>query len=260
MPDVMSPAEPPTAARDSCAIYVIAKAPRPGHVKTRLQGVLTAEEAAALGTAFLQDTVAALWAASRVAPIAPGIAYAPAGQEGRFDGMFGTAPDLVPPDLVLADGSGGAAPGVEGFGRVLLDAMRTGFARGHRAVCVLGADSPTLPVAELVTAARRLLAGDADAVLGAADDGGYYLLGMTAAHPAPFVDIAWSTETVAAATRARLAGAGLRLVELRPWYDVDDPPALMRLVQELAADGVAVQTAAAVARIGLRARLAAMAS
>lgn len=246
--------QPPSPLATTCAIAIIAKAPRPGHVKTRLQGILSPDQAAALGAAFLRDTLANLAAAARHAPIAPIVAYAPAGQEARFDG-------ILPPgaELLLADGANGDAPGVQGFGRVLLDTTRTLLARGYGAVCVLGADSPTLPTACLVRAATLLLGNHADAVLGPADDGGYWLLGLTHPHPEPYAQITWSTGTVADETRARIAAADLRLAELDTWYDVDDPAALARLVCETtappsAADHLAPypapHTAAVLAAIG----------
>ena len=80
------------------------------------------------------------------------------------------------------------------------------LARGHAAACVLSSDVPTLPTRLLVEAARILLAPGERAVLGACDDGGYYLLGLKRAHARLFADIAWSTDTVAAATRARARG------------------------------------------------------
>ncbi len=235
--------------RDRVAVAVVAKAPRPGHVKTRLQGVLSADEAAALGTAFLRDTVENLHAAARLAPIAPVVAYAPAGQEARFDGLLtpGTG-------LLLAEGTNGAAEGVEGFGRVLLGAVRALLAQGYAAACVLGADSPTLPTAELARMAELLLGGDCDAVLGAVDDGGYYALGLRAPHPEPFARIRWSTDHACADTSARLAEAGLRTAALRPWFDVDDPAALRRLLDDR--DGYAApHTMAALEAFGLRDRL-----
>ena len=67
-------------------------------------------------------------------------------------------------------------------------------------------------------------------MLGPADDGGYYLLGMKQPHPHLFADIAWSTGGVAAATRARAAALGLDVVTLPTWYDVDDAASLDRLV------------------------------
>ena len=244
---------PPPDASRACAVAVIAKAPRPGQVKTRLQAVLRPEEASRLGAAFLQDTLGNLALAARDAPIASFVAYAPAGEEARFDGV-------LPPGaaLLLADGSGGDAPGVEGFGRVLLDATRALLGRGFAAACVLGADSPTLPTGELVRAARLLLDGEADAVLGPAEDGGYWLLGLNAAHHAPYAGIAWSTGGVAEATRARLAGAGLRTRELATWYDIDDPPSLARLVRDVGGGGrayAAPHTAALIDAFGVAGRL-----
>ncbi len=206
----------------------MAKAPRPGHVKTRLQSVLQPDEAARLGGAFLRDITENLREAAAVAAIAPFVAYAPLGQEGRFDGLL--APGT---GLVLADGTGGEAAGVEGFGRVLLHATRALFAMGFGAICVLNADSPTLPTALLVEAATRLLAPGERAVLGPADDGGYYLLGLQTAEPRVYADIAWSTERASADTMARAEEAGLALEMLAPWYDVDEREALARLAAEL---------------------------
>lgn len=233
----------------TCAIAIMAKAPRPGHVKTRLQGLLAPDEAAALGTAFLCDTLGNLHEAARRAPIAPFVAYAPTGQEARFEG-------LLPPGtgLLLADGSNGEAPDVEGFGRVLLDTVRALLALGYRGACVLGADSPTLPTEELARAASLLLGGGCDAVLGPSEDGGYWLLGLREPHPEPFARIRWSTDGACADTRARLAEAGLRTVELRTWFDVDDPAALARLLR--AEEGYAApHTGAVLDRLQLRTRL-----
>jgi len=214
--------------RAVCAIAVMAKAPRPGHVKTRLQAVLAPDEAARLGAAFLADVTLNLHEAARLAPIAPFVAYAPLGQEARFDGLL--APGTK---LLLADGSDGAAPEVEGFGQALLHATRSLLNMGYGAACVLSADSPTLPTALLAEAARRLLAPGRRAVLGPADDGGYWLLGVQTPEPCLFARIAWSTDRVCRQTVARAAQAGIPLEVLDTWYDVDDPPALERLASEL---------------------------
>ncbi len=226
----------------------MAKAPRPGHVKTRLQGVLRPEEASSLGTAFLRDTVENLHMAARMAPIDPVVAYAPAGQEDRFDGLLpgGTT-------LLLADGSRGQAEGVEGFGCVLLETMRALFARGYGAACVLAADSPTLPTRELVVAARSLLDGR-EAVLGAVDDGGYYILGLREPRPEPFAGIRWSTDFAAEDTRERLTRSGLDVVELARWFDIDDPAALSRLLSDRSGYA-APHTQAALAPMRLAERL-----
>ncbi|MBV8916434.1 MAG: glycosyltransferase [Acetobacteraceae bacterium] len=215
------------AAAGTCAIAVIAKAPRPGQVKTRLHGLLSPEEAAALGSAFLRDTLENVALASRTAPIAPVLAYAPAEAEA---GLQPTTPAGV--SLLLADGSTGAAADVEGFGRVLLGTTRALLAQGYAAACVLGADSPTLPTDQLVRAARLLVSGEAEAVLGPAEDGGYWLLGLTRPIANAFARIPWSTSRAAAETRERLREAGVRVTELGTWYDVDDVASLRRLAGE----------------------------
>ena len=217
-----------TDKRHTCAIAVMAKAPRPGHVKTRLQSVLDPAEAAALGAAFLQDITRNLHEAASIVPIAPFVAYAPLGQEARFDGLL--APGT---DLILADGSGGDAPGVDGFGRALLHATRSLLAKGYGAACVLGADNPTIPTAMLAEAARRLLAPGRRAIIGPAEDGGYWLLGMQAPEPLLYARIAWSTDQAAAQTAARAAEAGIAMESLGTWYDVDDREGLERLCADL---------------------------
>jgi uncharacterized protein len=210
-----------------CAIGVMAKAPQAGRSKTRLCPPLHFEQAADLSAAFLRDVTENIAAAARSAPIRGLIAHTPAGSEPRFNGHLAAGTGFV-----LADGAIDAPAGVVGFGRCLLHAIQGMFAAGYAAACVLNSDSPTLPTAYLARAATILLAGGDRVVLGPAEDGGYYLLGMTAAHARLFAKIAWSTDTVAEVTRAR--ALGLEIIELPTWYDVDDAAALDRLRSELA--------------------------
>jgi rSAM/selenodomain-associated transferase 1 len=218
----------------TCAIGVMAKAPRAGKSKTRLCPPLHPEQAAALSAAFLRDITENLALAGKSAPITGLIAYAPRGYEALFDGILAHNTGLL-----LADGTGEMPDNVQGFGRCLLHAMRDMLAAGHQAACVLNSDSPTLPTEYLVRAAQLLLAPGAEErmVLGPAEDGGYYLLGATKAYAHLFADIAWSTDNVAATTRLRAAELGLDLVELPMWYDVDDHLALARLCDEVGSDG-----------------------
>ncbi len=209
----------------TCAVAVMAKAPQPGRSKTRLCPPLDPAEAARLSAAFLRDTTGSMAEAARLAPIVPYAAFAPAGCEAAL------RPHLAPGTrLILADGSSPMPDAVRGFGRCLLHAVRGLLAQGHAAACVLSSDGPTLPTRRLVEAAEALLAPGERAVLGPAHDGGYYLLGMTRAHAGLFADVAWSTEVVAEQTRARARGMRLPLVELDPWYDVDDAASLAVLL------------------------------
>jgi uncharacterized protein len=213
----------------ACAIAVMAKSPRPGQVKTRLVPPLTPDAASALSAGFLRDITENIALAARGGDITGYVAYAPDGGEGAFAGML--APGTR---FVLADGSSVSAPRVHGFGRSLLQAAQSLFALGHDAVCLLNSDSPNLPTT-LLSQAASALAGKEDRVLiGAAEDGGYYLLGMKAPHRLLFEAIDWSTARVSAQTRQRAGALGLPVVELDPWYDVDDAASLQRLCRDLA--------------------------
>lgn len=235
----------PNGQSGTCAIGVMAKAPRSGRSKTRLCPPLAPDQAAALSAAFLRDTTDNLRHAARCAPVVPYAAYAPRGDEEILRPCLasGTA-------LLLADGSAPAPAGVEGFGRCLLQAIEGMLARGHAAACVLSSDIPTLPTRLLVEAARWLLAPGDRGVFGACDDGGYYLLGLKRPHAHLFADIAWSTDAVAAATRRRAGEIGLDLVELEAWYDVDEAVALARVSVEVSGYA-APATRAALGRLGL---------
>jgi rSAM/selenodomain-associated transferase 1 len=225
-----------------CAITVMAKAPQPGRSKTRLVPPLTPEQAAELSAAFLRDTTENIAAAAKLALISGSVAYAPAGADSRFDGLLAAGTSLV-----LADGTLDTPANVTGFGRCLLHAITSLLADGFASAIVLNSDGPTLPARVLARAADMLAAPGDRAVLGPADDGGYYLLGLKRPHAHMFADIAWSTADVAAQTRARAAEIGLELVELPVWYDVDDAASLARLQADLAAGAHAPASAALLA-------------
>ncbi len=207
----------------SCGIAVMAKASAPGRAKTRLVPPLDYDEAAALNTAFLHDVfdniLLATSRAARDATVAAYAAYGPPGSEDFFRSRF-PGVDLIP--AWFSD-----------FGACLLHAIEQMLARGHKAAVVLNADSPTLPTALLNEAAAALARPGDRAVLGPSSDGGYYLLGLKAAHRRLFEDIAWSTERVAEQTRERVDEIGLELHLLPEWYDVDDLAGLRRVHAEI---------------------------
>ncbi len=243
---------PTTGRADICAIAVMAKVPQPGRSKTRLVPPLTPEQASALSAAFLRDVTENIALAARQHPIHGSIAYAPAGLEPLFAGHLARGTGFV-----LADGNVDLPPGVRGFGKCLLHAIQSLLGDGYGSACVLNSDSPTLPTASLERAAVALAAPGERVVLGAAEDGGYYLLGLKRARARMFEDIDWSTDRVADQTRARAQSLGLPVVELDPWYDVDDHAALNRLVAELDAGAprpgyAARATSACIDRLGLR--------
>ncbi len=218
---VIDPGVPYGEYAGRCALTVMSKVPAPGRVKTRLSPPLSPEQAAGLHTAFLRDTVANLQAAAQECPAEVVISYMPAGEEAGFSGV-------LPEGTLLVPQRG------DGFGERLLLTAADLLGAGFAAVCLIDSDSPTVPTGEFARAARALLTGSAEAVLGASEDGGYYLLGLAAPHARLFEDITWSTASVAVETRERAGELGLSLLELERWYDVDDRESLGRLRAEIA--------------------------
>ena len=215
---LLDPNAPPAADRSSlCALAVMSKAPRPGKVKTRLSPPLTLDQTAALNICFLKDTTAMLQTIGHAAGL---VCYTPVGDEVAFDG-------LLPAEFSLIPQRG------DGFGERLHAAATDILACGFGSVCLIDSDSPTVPPEAFSQAVAELAKAGDRVVLGPSHDGGYYLIGLKQAHAAPFERIAWSTGSVAEETRERCREAGLEVVELPLWYDVDDASTLGLLQAEL---------------------------
>ena len=197
-------------------LLLFTKPAREGRVKTRLIGDLTAAEAAALHSAFLDDLVDRLRA-------------------GDFELRLAWALDAE--DELPA---GGIRQQGDGLGERLYMAL-SGAARDGSSVVpsvmALGSDHPTLPLALVHEAFERLEKG-ADVVLGPAEDGGYYLIALRsyAVDLGLFDGIPWSTDRVLSETLERCREREL-IVELLPLEsDVDTPEDLRRLAARLASD------------------------
>lgn len=217
---ILDPTHPIPALRHLCALTVMAKAPRSGRVKTRLSPPLTLDQTAALNICFLRDTTENL---ASIALSAGLISYTPVGDEALFTG-------LLPATFALVPQRG------DTFGERLLSAAQDILALGYGSVCLIDSDSPTVPAATYVQAVQALAQPGDRIVLGPSHDGGYYLIGLKLPHPEPFERISWSTSSVLAETRQRCTEAGLELLELPLWYDVDDAQTLALLEAELLQD------------------------
>lgn len=198
----------------------MAKAPLEGEVKTRLVPPLTAREAAALNICFLRDMAANINTISETETASGLVVYTPAGSESAFDGVL--------PERFTLLAQRGAH-----LGERLCNATDDLLKQGYGAVCLINSDSPTLPASILIRAIESLATEGDRVVLGAAEDGGYYLIGLKHAHRNLFNEIAWSTSDVLARTRQRAAEIDLPVELLSPWYDVDDGETLSRLCEEL---------------------------
>ena len=204
----------------TCALGLMAKAPLAGEVKTRLVPPLNPDEAAALNVCFLRDMAANIETVSETEAASGLVVYTPSGSESAFAGV-------LPERFTLLAQRGGS------LGERLCNATDDLLRQGYGAVCLINSDSPTLPRSVLIQAVRSLGMDGDRVVLGAAEDGGYYLIGLKHAHRNLFNEIAWSTSDVLARTRTRAAEIDLPVELLPRWYDVDDAKTLNRLCEEL---------------------------
>jgi rSAM/selenodomain-associated transferase 2/rSAM/selenodomain-associated transferase 1 len=121
----------------------------------------------------------------------------------------------------LGEGRLYSSQGEGDLGQRMERAMSRAFAQGKRRVVLIGTDCPALSSAHL-RQAFSLLRG-ADAVIGPALDGGYYLLGLRRMHAGIFTQMPWGGDQVFSRTRERLCRAGFSVRELPPLGDVDTP-------------------------------------
>jgi len=201
-------------------IVVIAKAPQPGRVKTRLIPALGAEGAAALAARMLACTLVAAFEAAGAADTAdPAL--------GVVELCASPAPgDPAWQGVVVPAGLRWSAQGEGDLGARMAGAARRVLAGGER-VLLIGTDCPALDAACLRTAAEAL--DEVDAVIVPSFDGGYVLLGLRRFDPSLFEGIAWSTSTVAAATRVRLDALAWSYQVLPALQDIDVPADLVHL-------------------------------
>jgi len=94
-------------------------------------------------------------------------------------------------------------------------------------VVLIGTDCPSLTTARIQTAVQQL--NQHDAVMIPATDGGYVLLGFREVDASLFSDIVWSTASVAAVTKQRMAALGWTLALFDPLRDIDEPKDLVHL-------------------------------
>jgi rSAM/selenodomain-associated transferase 1 len=192
-------------------VIVMAKAPVAGFAKTRLIPTLGAEGAAALAERMLRHAVAQ----ARGAGLGPvELCCAPDQHHAAFASLYAW------PDPVLSDQGDGD------LGARMARAFERRLSDGH-AVLMIGTDAPALDAAVLRRAAEAL--SQTDAVFVPALDGGYALIGLRRPAPSLFSAMTWSTSTVMAHTRERLAAAGLRHTELAPLTDIDEAADLVHL-------------------------------
>jgi rSAM/selenodomain-associated transferase 1 len=185
------------------ALIVFVKHPEPGSVKTRLAAALGSETAAALYRVLAEEVLKAT--VPRSGEYETLVFFDP---PGAAEAMRAWLPGLRLRPQCAGD-----------LGARMSAAFARAFERGGRRVAIIGTDVPAVTRQTVVDALAAL--DEADAVVGPAEDGGYYLLALRAPGPDLFEGVAWSTPAVVEQTLARAATAGLRVRQLRPLRDID---------------------------------------
>jgi rSAM/selenodomain-associated transferase 1 len=188
--------------------------------KTRLSSSLSAARLTALRAALLADTLDVIAAAARAGGVEPVLVFTPAGAESEVAALT----NHHVPCLCQSDGDLGQR-------------MRAAFEellgpRGYDAAMLVGADIPLLHVRHVLDA-RDTLHLSGGVVLGPADDGGYYLIGMTTVHGGLFDRIEWGTDSVLTDTLRAAERLGIETRLIDSTYDVDRIEDLRRVERDL---------------------------
>jgi rSAM/selenodomain-associated transferase 1 len=235
-----SPQTPVRLQKSDCTLVIMAKAPRPGSVKTRLIQSLPEPAVTAFYRCLLEDTMAL---ARSLGTVEIAI-MCPASDAEELAQLAGEGVRVV-------------AQTGEGLAAGLTSVFRHFAVNGQR-IIAFNSDSPHLPASVLEDAFQALASHDL--VVGPTEDGGYYLVGAKAQHPTLFEGDGMGTRSAfeRLVTRARTRRLSMSLID--PFYDIDVADDLMRLATELElAPDRAPQTAAwlkewgsAVARLRMR--------
>jgi rSAM/selenodomain-associated transferase 1 len=177
-------------------LIVIAKSPVAGRVKTRCCPPCSPAEAAELARAALRDTLAAVRATPATA---------------RVLALDGPPGPWIPDGFVI----------VPQLGRGLDERLANAFAAVTGPALLIGMDTPQATPGLLTHAIEALHQPGADAVLGPAEDGGWWAIGLHRADPRVFIGVPMSTARTGDAQLRRLRALELQTTLLPPLQDVD---------------------------------------
>jgi rSAM/selenodomain-associated transferase 1 len=196
-------------------LVVMAKAPRPGAVKTRLALSLSPEAVTAFYCCLLDDTLA-LARSLQMDDVEVAI----------------MCPDSDVNELAQLAGSEVSVVAQKGEGLAAgLTSVFAHFTADQRRVIAFNSDSPHLPRSVLEDAFDTLAAHDV--VVGPTHDGGYYLVGAKASHPTLFASDGMGTNSALERLLARARALDLSVGFADPFYDIDVADDLTRLAAEL---------------------------
>ncbi|MCA9039605.1 MAG: TIGR04283 family arsenosugar biosynthesis glycosyltransferase [Planctomycetaceae bacterium] len=194
-------------------LILFARYPEPGKTKTRLHSAFTPEEATDIYRSLLNHTLELVRQFSRNRGCRVTLYFT----GGNADKMR----SLVGKDIPLMPQVG------ESLGDRLVQSINAASDAGAERIVVIGTDCFELSEADLHAAFDSLK--KSNLVIGPANDGGYYLIGMTGPFPALFESISWGTESVFQETVTRANEANCKFALLSTHNDVDYPENLVSI-------------------------------
>lgn len=195
------------------AIAVMAKVPRPGHVKTRFCPALSQVEAAELAECLLGDVLEATAEMAAECGLSAYLFIDPWSERESFASwLAGLGADVAEPFTLLPQQG-------DDLGERMGNAFTQLAARGHAPLLLRGSDSPGLGRLEVQAALKAL--SSLDLVVRPDQDGGYSLVGARRAPPADLFHHRMSHSGVVHETLVRAHERDLRVGRLPGGFDLD---------------------------------------
>jgi glycosyltransferase A (GT-A) superfamily protein (DUF2064 family) len=227
-------------------LVIMAKAPRPGAVKTRLAASLSPEAVTDFYCCLLEDTLALARSLKlklggvEIAIMCPDSDVNELARLANNEAS-GNETSCSEVSVVAQKGEGLAAGLTSVFAHFAADRQKEDRQREdhqrdahRRRVIAFNSDSPHLPPSVLEDAFETLAAHDV--VVGPTHDGGYYLVGAKASHPTLFANDGMGSSSALERLLTRTRALGLSVGFADRFYDIDIADDLNRLAEELRLD------------------------
>ncbi|HBL58154.1 MAG TPA: hypothetical protein DDZ80_06355 [Cyanobacteria bacterium UBA8803] len=192
-------------------LIIFTRYPEPGTTKTRLIPVLGAKGAARLQRQMTEQTMAQVRSLQASRPLSVEI-YFTGGNREQMQAWLGS-------DLTYRQ------QGEGDLGVRMASAFEASFATGITGAILIGTDCPDLRD-QLMERAFQTLEYH-DLILGPAQDGGYYLIGLRRLIPELFVGISWGSDLVRQQTVEIAQRLDLAIAYLPILTDIDRPEDLV---------------------------------
>lgn len=195
------------AATIKAGLFMVTRFPQPGRTKTRLIPALGPEGAAQFQRQMTEHLLTRFQRVCRKHQLALEVHFT-GGTPAQMLNWLGHQVALKP----QCEGD---------LGRRLSHAFEQGFTTGLRRVLMVGSDCPGIGSRQIVQALTQLETHDV--VLGPAEDGGYYLVGLKKPQPKLFEAVSWGQSCVLQETLAIANHHDLSVSLLNPLPDIDRP-------------------------------------